>query len=78
MAGSSGSRLKATPIKPLAPIGGGDASEYRFRIGALSRLGVQAETSPPCRRARDYNELDEEGDEEAKLMPNTALLAGSH
>jgi hypothetical protein len=29
-------------IKPLAPIRGGSASEYRFRVAALSRLGVQA------------------------------------
>jgi hypothetical protein len=33
--------IEGEVIKPLAPLRGGDASEYAFRIGALSRLGVQ-------------------------------------
>lgn len=57
--------LEGETIKPLAPVRGGDASEYRFRIGALSRLGVQAGIISTMPKAlRDYDELDEEGDEE--------------
>lgn len=56
--------LEGDKVKPLAPIGGGDASEYRFRIGALSRLGVQAGIIAAMPQGlRDYNELDEEGGE---------------
>jgi len=34
--------LQGDIVKPLAPTRGGDASEYQLRIGALSRLAVQA------------------------------------
>ena len=64
--GSSGSRSKATTIKPLAPVRGGAASEYRFRIGALEPPGsTRPQSSARCQQAlRDSDELDEEGDEE--------------
>jgi len=59
--------LEGEMIKPLAPIRGGNASEYRFRIGALSRLGVQAGVISAMPQAlRDSDELADEGDEENK------------
>lgn len=57
--------LEGPAIKPLAPIRGGSASEYRFRIGALFRLGLQAgiiSTMPAA--LRDSPELEEDSDEE--------------
>lgn len=54
--------LEGDMIKPLAPIRGGYASEYRFRIGALSRLGVQTGVITATPKAlRDSDELTEEG-----------------
>lgn len=53
--------LEGETIKPLAPVRGGDASEYRFRLGSLSRLGVQAgiiSEMPAALQGSD--ELDEE------------------
>lgn len=57
--------LEGGAIKPLAPIRGGDASEYRFRLAALCRLGVQAgiiHTMPAALRVSD--EFEAEGGEE--------------
>ena len=52
--------IEGDTIKPLAPIGGGDASMYRFRVSALGRLGVQAGIIDEMPAAlRDYAELDE-------------------
>jgi hypothetical protein len=53
--------IEGETIKPLAPIRGGDASNYQFRMGALGRLGVQAtviDKMPVALRGSD--ELDEE------------------
>lgn len=48
-------------VKPLAPLRGGQASEYRYRIGALCRLGVQCGLIPEIPVAlRGLNELDTE------------------
>lgn len=59
--------LDGEVIKPLAPIRGGDASEYRFRIGALCRLGVQAGIlSAMPKSMQDFHEIEEEADEEGE------------
>jgi hypothetical protein len=53
--------IEGDTIKPLAPIQGGGASEYRFRIGAVSRLGVQAAVIGEMPTSlRDSDELDGE------------------
>jgi hypothetical protein len=50
-------------VKPLAPLRGGRTSEYRYRIGALCRLGVQCGLIPQIPVAlRAWNELDTEED----------------
>ncbi|CAB3800654.1 hypothetical protein [Pararobbsia alpina] len=50
-------------VKPLAPLRGGQTSEYRYRIGALCRLGVQCGLIPELPVAlRALNELDTEED----------------
>lgn len=57
--------LDGDVVKPLAPIRAGDASEYRFRIGALCRLGVQAGIISKMPAAlHDSHELEEDNDEE--------------
>ncbi|MCA9063020.1 MAG: hypothetical protein KDA96_08175 [Planctomycetaceae bacterium] len=57
--------LDGDTIKPLAPIRGGDASQYQFRIGALCRLGVQAGIIGAMPDSlRESPELADEGSEE--------------
>lgn len=53
--------LDGETVKPLAPVRGGDASQYRFRLGALSRLGVQAGIISKMPQAlQDSAEVEEE------------------
>jgi len=57
--------LEGATIKLLAPIRGGDAGQYQFRIGALCRLGVQAGIiSAMPDSLRQSPEFADEGDEE--------------
>ncbi len=59
--------LDGQRIKPLAPTRGGDASEYQFRLGALTRLAVQAgitDTIPVA--LRDSQEIGAESEEDER------------
>jgi hypothetical protein len=56
--------MEGDRVKPLAPVRGGDASKYRFRMVVLSRLGVQAGIISAMPRAlRNSDELAEESDD---------------